>query len=674
MSELRLETLSMDAAPIGPPSPHPQFRAPEGPNEPRPERIDPGVAPEAAATIGYGKRSTALPYKLQDDLSRERAPRDFDVAVLENEHLRATFLLGYGGRLWSLEHKATGRELLHRNPVFQPGNLAIRVAWLSGGVEWNFGWRGHSPLTCEPLFAARARLDDGTPVLRLYEYERERGLPFQVDCFLPAGSPVLLVRVAIRNPDARTVPVYWWSNMAVPEVPGGRVLVPAESLFNFDYGSGWMRQQAHPLRAGVDRSYPEHIPVGNDDFYYVPDNRQPWIASLDRDGSGLFQASSSGLRGRKLFVWGQLPGSRGWQDFLNTPGHAYVEIQAGLERTQGSCMALPGGGELEWIEAYGLVEGDAEVVHGMPWSAAWKHVDALIARQAAEEELERMLVETRPMSLAAPEALLQRGSGWGALERRRRTRAGEAPLCGPALPFGDETLGDEQAPWLALLEGGALPSPPPLDEPSSYMCQPQWRRLLADALAAGDEHWYTRLQLGVMELADGELDAATDHWRRSLALAENPWARRNLGQVAAQAGDHATARAELAVAVAQRPADWRLTQELARVLLDAGEAQACFDLLLAAPAAVRARRRSEIMLLEAAVELERFDLADAIVADEALLPDAFEGDRSISDLWFRYRAKALARERGEVFSESLLAEVRATEQPPRHLDYRMADV
>ncbi|MFH1707933.1 MAG: DUF5107 domain-containing protein [Planctomycetota bacterium] len=43
---------------------------------------------------------------------------------------------------------------------------------------------------------------------------------------------------------------------------------------------------------------------------------------------------------RKLFVWGQSRGSKRWQDFLNSPGHAYVEIQAGLVRMQSMC--LPG--------------------------------------------------------------------------------------------------------------------------------------------------------------------------------------------------------------------------------------------------------------------------------------------------------------------------------------------
>ena len=64
-------------------------------------------------------------------------------SILENDILRATFLLGFGGRLWSLFHKPAGRELLTVNPTIQFANLALRNAWFSGGVEWNIGTIGH---------------------------------------------------------------------------------------------------------------------------------------------------------------------------------------------------------------------------------------------------------------------------------------------------------------------------------------------------------------------------------------------------------------------------------------------------------------------------------------------------------------------------------------------------
>lgn len=673
MSELRFETFTMPAGGIGPENPHPQFGVPPPPNTPDPAKIDPGVPPAEAQYIGYGIPSNCLPYKLQDDLSRHLVPRAFDVAVLENETLRATFLLEMGGRLWSLIHKPSGRELLFRNPVFQPGNLGLRVAWFSGGVEWNFCWTGHTPLTCERLFAARTRLPDGTPVLRLYEYERVRGLAYQIDCFLPDGSEVLLVRVALRNPDDRTVPVYWWSNMAVPDQPGGRVLVPAESLLHFAYDTGWMSQYPHPRHEGLDRSYPVNIPIGNDDFYMIPPDRPPWIAAVDVGGRGLFQASTGALRGRKLFVWGQLPACKYWQEFLNTPGHEYVEIQAGVERTQGSCRPLPGGGSFEWLEAYGLLEADPALVHGADWTAAWKHAGQCVARSASLETLERLLEETRPMSLAAPEDVVRRGSGWGALERMRRARSGERPFCGPALVFDDASLGPEQAPWLALLQEGALPPVAPQDAPVSYMIQEAWgERLKAALQTPAGQHWAAWLQLGVMHLARDRRPEARAAWEQSLRLGENVWALRNLASLAAIEKRQAESMEIYRRAIRLAPHDWRLTVEYATSLVFFKQPQECLALIESSPAPTQRRNRVRMLRLWAAIELDQLDVAAAILADPSLLEDVREGDGWTADLWFTYQAKRVAKTEGIPCDDALQQRVRATFTPPRHMDYRLA--
>jgi hypothetical protein len=198
--------------------------------------VDPGEADaEMRRNIAYGRVRSVLPYLEQDGYGRDRRPAEHPVAVLENEHLRATFLLALGGRLWSLVHKPTGREVLYRNPVLQPANLALRNAWFAGGVEWNIGTIGHSPLTCEPLHAVRVLQPDGTPVLRMYELERLREVVFQVDAWLPADSPVLLVHVRIVNPNDVETPMYWWSNVAVPQSTDVRVLAPADAAWQLAY-------------------------------------------------------------------------------------------------------------------------------------------------------------------------------------------------------------------------------------------------------------------------------------------------------------------------------------------------------------------------------------------------------------------------------------------------------
>lgn len=75
------------------------------------------------------------------------------VIVLKNEFLRATFWPEDGGRLYSLFDKEHDAELLMSSPVYRPGNLAIRNAWLSGGIEWNLGSYAHHARTCDHIYA-----------------------------------------------------------------------------------------------------------------------------------------------------------------------------------------------------------------------------------------------------------------------------------------------------------------------------------------------------------------------------------------------------------------------------------------------------------------------------------------------------------------------------------------
>ena len=229
------------------------------------------VAEEEKKYIGKGMIPTMLPYRLQDGYDREKKPRAFQAAVVENDHVRAVFLPELGGRLYSIYNKDERKELLYVNPVFQPGNLGLRNAWFSGGVEFNVGIKGHNPLTCSPVFAAVDQTPEGE-VLRLYEFERIRGVAYSVSAWVREDSPTLYLRCRIENRTDETKYMYWWSNIAVPETPGTRVIVPAERSFLSFYNADHyiLDKTAIPMADGVDVSYPAHIPSSRDFFYQIP--------------------------------------------------------------------------------------------------------------------------------------------------------------------------------------------------------------------------------------------------------------------------------------------------------------------------------------------------------------------------------------------------------------------
>ena len=234
MSILYSASYTMPAVPVGPPNPLPDLR-PTADAHAHIE-VDETVSYDEARYMGYAPVNGILPYTMQDGYSRMKRRTRFRRIVLENAHLRATLLPELGGRLWSLYDKDAGRELLHVNPVFQPCNLALRNAWFSGGVEWNVGIIGHSPLTAEDMACESLTLADGTPVLRMYQYERVRRLLYRVEVFLPEEARALYVRVRIDNTSDQETAVYWWSNMAVDEREDVRVIAPADEAFHYGYG------------------------------------------------------------------------------------------------------------------------------------------------------------------------------------------------------------------------------------------------------------------------------------------------------------------------------------------------------------------------------------------------------------------------------------------------------
>lgn len=670
MSELRIESWTLPAADLGPENPLP----PLGPARDLHVGLETAadIPAEMVRNMAYGHVPDLLPYTMQDGYTRHRQPRSFRVAVLENEILRAAFFIKLGGRLWSLVHKPSGRELLAANPVFQPANLALRNAWFSGGVEWNIGTTGHWPLTCAPLFAARVEQPDGAPVLRMYEWERIRRLAFQLDAYLPAGSSVLLVRIRIVNPHDHEVPMYWWSNMAAPQTPDTRVVAPADFSFSFGYQGSGLARLPVPRFEQLDYTYPTHLDHAADFFFDIPDGHRPWITALDGAGRGVFQTSTGRLRGRKLFLWGMGPGGRKWQEFLSQPGQAYIEIQAGLARTQMEHLPMPAGAEWSWLEAYGLLEADPAAVHGEDWARARQSVEAaierLLPRAALKAEHERGAVwADRP-----PAELLRRGSGWGALERIRRESAGERPFCSAGLVFDDSSLTELQAPWIALLGEGALPAAEP-DEPIlGYVVQQEWQARLQAAVDAGrGAHWLSWLHLGLMRHHAGDRPGARRAWERSLEQRRTPWALRCLA-VLAQQEERSEDAADLYLAACpMQPHLLPLAVECGRALVRAGRPRAWLDLLAGLPQPVRDAGRIRLLEAQAALAVGDLGRVESIFAARPVIDDLREGEVSLSQLWFEFHELRLSRLEGVPVDEALRARVRRTYPVPPEFDFRM---
>ncbi|GAA0477806.1 DUF5107 domain-containing protein [Streptomyces olivaceiscleroticus] len=692
---MRRTTLTLPAAAVGPDNPLPALAGPRDVHRSTvPEGTD--VPADMARQLAYRPLESLLPVRLRDGYSRHRTPTALDALVIENDRLRATVLPGLGGRVHSLHHKPTGRELLYRNPVFQPADFALNGAWFSGGIEWNIGATGHTTLSCAPVHAARVPAPDGGEMLRLWEWERLRDLPFQVDLWLPDGSDFLYVGVRILNPHHHTAPVYWWSNIAVPEGEGTRVLAPADEAWLPQCLKGLggtpvgyertLRRVPVPESGGADRTYPLRSEYPADYFYEIAPEERRWIASLDAAGHGLVHTSTDTLRGRKLFLWGAGRAGRHWQEWLTEPGTpGYAEIQAGLARTQLEHVPLEAGAEFAWLEAYGPLAADPRIVHGADWGAARGEVADRLEAALPRATLDAAYAAWRPYADLDPKERLADGSGWGALEVAR------AGYDLPGLPFTEDTLGADQWPWRELLRTGDLPDEPGVPGPSPVA--PAWRDLLESARPGPT----TDFHLGVAQWHAGDRAQAVRSWERALARGRSCWPLYCLAVTEAAAGDtgraaqryaeavacadEQTRRAEGAAAEAGADAEtvrradaWRpvlpaLAREAVPALIAAGrpdEAAAVLDRLRPED-----RARGRFRLLAAQVLLARGETAAArAVFDEGFeVADLREGDETLSDTWYAIAERLVAGD-GPV-TAAVRARARAEHPLPERYEYRM---
>ena len=613
-------TLRLLAASLGSESPLPPFTGLQRLPDPS---ASASLPPDMRERIEYGRLANPLPYALQNDYSRDLRSRDIPALRITNDRLEALVLPGLGGRLWSLRDLAVDRDLLFTNRSLQFANFALTDAWFAGGIEWNLGSTGHSATTCRPVFTGSVSSSRGA-ALRIWEWERTRDLVFSVDLLMPADRALLLAFVRIRNPDPEPKPLYWWTNIAVPEEPGVRVLAPATQAWRTTY-DGSIASVEIPFadNQATDISYPLSAQGAADYFFQVSTERRPWIAAVQADGRGLVQTSTVQLRGRKLFLWGTAAGGQHWQEWLCGPESRYLEIQAGLATTQLEHLRLDGGAEISWAEAYAPIVAAPTAVHGS-WPDALADVTELVALAIPDEELSEWHRWWRTEVADAAPQQITAGSGAGEAELLVR---GKDPDGLPGAPFG-RPLSDGFRHLVALARTGEVDQDAAGAEVLVPPTTDRWEAVL-DRAAEG---WWGQLMLAIRSHARGDLEEARLGYLRSAKIRSTPWAARGLAQLAVARGDHAGAADLYARAVAQAPSSLPLLVEATDQLLNADRSAACLAMTDAAPDRISAHGRVVLQRIRALLAVGRVDDARALLESGIEVPDLREGE-TLETLW-----------------------------------------
>ena len=654
---IRRHSVSLPMARLGAPSNLPRFRW-QQPMATKPTPPNFGLTDDEARHGFTWGEDSILPYQVSEDYDRTRVAGELECIVIDNERLRAVVAPGLGGRLLELRDLETGRDLVFRNPVFQPANLAALNAWFSGGIEWNGLVPGHTPFTCAPVFAGVRETAEG-PILRLYEFDRVVEATWQIDLFMPEGAPQLFAHGRIVNAADAERLAYWWTNVAAPMDKSTRVLSPADYSVEHIWPGNNLGRCDFP-RAPNDPSYPDNWENATSVFFRAPDAPRLFIASVDGEGYGLMQTGTRELQGRKFFYFGNAQGGQNWMDYLSNPGEGnYLEIQSGIAPTQNQRFALAPHEEREWTEVFMPIDLDADTAHAADYGAAVRHAEATLDDRLPADQLARIHAFLSAEARQPVTTRLFSGAAWGARQEQLLAR----PLA-DGLDFTVERTADF---WDAIAAGEAVAPEHLVALPQGVVVSQAWVDRLTASAAAHGMSWVHALMLAIAALDRDDRALALEHTQASLSLKPS-WLGYRMQALLAPDTDAAIDSYGKAWSMGDAPPE--LAVEIAQFLMTAERPAELKRFVDALPAAIRDNERIILARAVVAADLGEFD-----TAEELLLSRQFatirEGETLLSDMWIRLRRGRLAAALGRAPTrDETNADLRAHPMP-KTLDLRM---
>jgi hypothetical protein len=260
------------------------------------------------------------PYQSYSETSNRPIPKKYHFIVLENDHLKATICPNLGGKVFSMIHKPSGKEVLYVPDVIRYTRILPRFYFVAGGIEVSFPI-SHSPSQNETVLYRIDRTNQ-----RVYvtcgERELRFGMQWSVEYSLGWADNFLTERVIFYNPGTSAYPWMSWSNAALASAPDtkydfpkGTVLSHSSKLDTID----WERQG--PRTESNIREM-----TG---YFWKTKDANAFGAYTPSFGTGLYHIADEKIAsGIKLWSYG-VGDDSAWSTLSTARHQTYIEIQGG---------------------------------------------------------------------------------------------------------------------------------------------------------------------------------------------------------------------------------------------------------------------------------------------------------------------------------------------------------
>ena len=273
------------------------------------------------------------PYFRFDGYTNRGEFKEWNMVVLENDHIKVYVCPDIGGKVWGAVEKSTGKEFLYFNNTVKFRDIGMRGAWTSGGLEYNFGDIGHIPTCATPVDYSITENPDGSVSCSVGAIDLPSGTKWNVKIILPKDSAYFKTIASWFNKTPLPVTYYHWMNAAAK----------AEGDLEFIYpGNKWIGHEGEsgewPIHNGRDVSFYKNNNFGIYKSYHVINSYSNFMGGYWHDDDfGFGHLSDYDEKpGKKIWIWGLSDQGMIWERLLTEKDGQYVEYQAGKLFNQAS--------------------------------------------------------------------------------------------------------------------------------------------------------------------------------------------------------------------------------------------------------------------------------------------------------------------------------------------------
>lgn len=293
--------------------------------------------PNPVVKINDENRHKIYPYYRFDGFENKGVSKEWNVIILENDYIKVLVAPEIGGKVLGAIEKSTGHEFLYYNKVVKFRDISSRGAWTSGGIEFNFGSIGHTPMVSTPVDYFIRKNDDGSVSCFVGASDLSSRTKWTVEIRLSKDKAYFETIGSWHNTSDLETSLYHWSNAAAEVSNDLQFFYPGTHHIFHDG-----KKYSYPINEDeIDISRYVNKKFGGDKSQHVIGMYTDVFGGYyeNKDFGFIHWSDYTEKPGKKMFMWSASRQGEIWKNLLTDPdlgNKQYMEYQSGFMFNQAS--------------------------------------------------------------------------------------------------------------------------------------------------------------------------------------------------------------------------------------------------------------------------------------------------------------------------------------------------